>query len=60
MGKVRFHPSRLCAIFNRPPPNSCSHIRPGMLKSFAFNLNQIEGKPRQAKRRECCVLHLIC
>ena len=29
------------------------------LKRFAFNLNQIESKPRQARRRVCCVLHSI-
>ena len=30
-----------------------------LLKRFAFNLNQIKGKPRQSRHSVCCVLHLI-
>ena len=33
--------------------------RGATLKRFAFNLNQIESKPRQARRWVCCVLLLI-
>ncbi len=42
-------------------PNGQYHLLDGVthLQRFAVNLNQIDCKPRQARRCVCCVLHLI-
>ena len=52
--------ARACSsICDRECRRSARCRRRRWLKRFAFNLNQIEGKPGHSRHSACCVLHLI-